>query len=248
VVPVSVVGGDRGGVHRGAKKELPGYSVNSLSECPQGFRSAGPVRQTECKEAFDMRRGFTLIELLVVIAIIAILAAILFPVFARAREKARSSACLSNVKQISLGIQMYVQDYDELLPPYRQGSSSIYWQHMVTPYLKNDQILKCPSRLHNTSAVHYGYNYDIDMWSLAVIDAPSETCWINDSRNNLSHHPPMADTTTFDLFLQGMNIDQSPRVAQAPHNDGLNLGFVDGHSKWIAARSAWDNTSTYWPQ
>jgi prepilin-type N-terminal cleavage/methylation domain-containing protein len=63
-----------------------------------------------------MRKGFTLIELLVVIAIIAILAAILFPVFAQAREKARQTGCLSNVKQIGLGIQMYVQDFDEYVP------------------------------------------------------------------------------------------------------------------------------------
>ena len=63
-----------------------------------------------------MRRGFTLIELLVVIAIIAILAAILFPVFARAREKARQTACLNNVKQLSLAVMQYTQDYDEILP------------------------------------------------------------------------------------------------------------------------------------
>ena len=64
------------------------------------------------------RRGFTLIELLVVIAIIAILAAILFPVFAKAREKARQTSCLSNVKQLGLGLMMYAQDYDEKLPSY----------------------------------------------------------------------------------------------------------------------------------
>ena len=63
------------------------------------------------------RRGFTLIELLVVIAIIAILAAILFPVFARAREQARRSVCLSNMKQIGLGLGMYMQDYDQTFPP-----------------------------------------------------------------------------------------------------------------------------------
>lgn len=143
---------------------------------------------------------------------------------------------------------MYVQDYEEMLPPYRQGSSSVFWPHMITPYIKNWDLFKCPSRTHNTATVHYGYNYDIDMWPLAAIEMPSEVCVVNDSRNELSHHPPMADTTTFEQFLEGMNINQSPRVAEAPHNDGLNMGFVDGHAKWFNARAAWDNASTYWPQ
>ncbi|NLO06641.1 MAG: DUF1559 domain-containing protein [candidate division WS1 bacterium] len=74
-------------------------------------------------------RGFTLIELLVVIAIIAILAAILFPVFARAREKARQASCLSNAKQIGLAMLMYVQDYDEMFPDryYATGVTDIVW-------------------------------------------------------------------------------------------------------------------------
>jgi prepilin-type N-terminal cleavage/methylation domain-containing protein/prepilin-type processing-associated H-X9-DG protein len=105
------------------------------------------------------RRGFTLIELLVVIAIIAILAAILFPVFAQAREKARGATCLSNIKQLSLGIQMYVQDYDENMPynyAYEgnySGNSCVrrsppvlrWWQDFVRPYVKNEQVYICPS-------------------------------------------------------------------------------------------------------
>ena len=105
------------------------------------------------------RKGFTLIELLVVIAIIAILAAILFPVFARAREKARASACLSNLKQIGMGIQMYAQDYDETLPACRFEDGYWPWQTWATyaayqwvaifpgaiqPYIKNTQIWTCP--------------------------------------------------------------------------------------------------------
>ncbi len=116
-----------------------------------------------------IKRAFTLIELLVVIAIIAILAAILFPVFAQARESARTISCLSNVKQISLGITMYVQDYDERFPMWintaasgqgddvsnplynktdPDGSGYTYrmtgWDKMVAPYLKNRQIFHCP--------------------------------------------------------------------------------------------------------
>jgi len=80
-----------------------------------------------------MRRGFTLIELLVVIAIIAILAAILFPVFAKAREKARQTSCLANVKQLMLGILSYAQDYDERLPltPDPGAMSYLWWDSMV---------------------------------------------------------------------------------------------------------------------
>ena len=100
------------------------------------------------------RRGFTLIELLVVIAIIAILAAILFPVFAKAREKARQAACLSNLKQVGLAIMMYVQDYDERMPiagamDHRNASCRFACPTglppVVMPYVKNFGIFTCPS-------------------------------------------------------------------------------------------------------
>src|SRR5690242_8543722 len=98
------------------------------------------------------RTGFTLIELLVVIAIIAILAAILFPVFAQAREKARTAACISNGKQMGLGLMMYAQDYDERLPrvytanfgPVNNGPRD--WKNDIEPYVKNQGVFRCPSR------------------------------------------------------------------------------------------------------
>lgn len=104
------------------------------------------------------RSAFTLIELLVVIAIIAILAAILFPVFAQAREKARQTSCLSNMKQLGMGLIMYQQDYDETIPLNREcsnpvdptfpcipGRAIMGWVDMVEPYVKNQQVFKCPS-------------------------------------------------------------------------------------------------------
>lgn len=97
------------------------------------------------------RRGFTLIELLVVIAIIAILAAILFPVFARAREQARKSACISNLKQIGTAILMYAQDYDEQIVPVATGvcpgPNAFGWGDLVQPYVKNYKVLECPSNV-----------------------------------------------------------------------------------------------------
>lgn len=105
------------------------------------------------------KQGFTLIELLVVIAIIAILAAILFPVFAQARERARAVACLSNVKQLGLGLMMYAQDYDETMPamfaevpcPQCNGVYNgipIPYDQQIQPYIKNDQIYDCPGDSH----------------------------------------------------------------------------------------------------
>jgi len=103
------------------------------------------------KRLSNAPRAFTLIELLVVIAIIAILAAILFPVFAQAREKARQTSCLSNLKQIGVGLMMYSQDYDEQLPPAWIGYPNVNWpgvarwMDVVQPYVKNTQIFSCPS-------------------------------------------------------------------------------------------------------
>jgi prepilin-type N-terminal cleavage/methylation domain-containing protein/prepilin-type processing-associated H-X9-DG protein len=97
---------------------------------------------------FRRPRAFTLIELLVVIAIIAILAAILFPVFAQARDKARQTACLSNTKQVALALYQYVQDYDEVLPMggWSIGTESSRWSVDIQPYLKSRDVFVCPSQ------------------------------------------------------------------------------------------------------
>src|SRR5690606_3137964 len=111
---------------------------------------------TESHMKITRQNGFTLIELLVVIAIISILAAILFPVFARAREQARRASCASNFKQLGMAMLQYTQDYDERFPPFSQGAGNVgfqgfngadgaRWGDVIYPYIKNTQIFDCPS-------------------------------------------------------------------------------------------------------
>jgi prepilin-type N-terminal cleavage/methylation domain-containing protein len=111
------------------------------------------VRRDDLQVRF--RVGFTLIELLVVIAIIAILAAILFPVFSQARAKARQAACLNNLKQIGLGVMQYTQDYDESFPICRFAGTStqswLNWKYIIFPYVKNLQIYECPESRAQTA-------------------------------------------------------------------------------------------------
>lgn len=145
-----------------------------------------------------LRRGFTLIELLVVIAIIAILAAILFPVFAKAREQARKTACLSNMKQIGLAMFMYAQDYDEVLSERYGGTDpSEYetfngvgyqktWKSNFVPYIKSTAVYRCPS---NDAAKHGTLISNNTLTPGTAIESPEYpagyTMWLPDFLQNL---------------------------------------------------------------
>lgn len=206
------------------------------------------------------RTGFTLIELLVVIAIIAILAAILFPVFARAREKARQSSCLSNVKQIQLAHVMYYQDYDEVTTPWRvttpagtpdaewdneNGIYRLYWYRLLEPYVKNRQIFVCPSSEPFNSSCRgirgaYGLNIDVAGVKMAVVKWPAELFNICDT---LCYRPP---TWTNVIDNSDHVIGNSTHaMCHARHNNGCNVAFLDGHAKWInkVERRNLDNTA-----
>src|SRR5437763_15325882 len=122
------------------------------------------------------RAGFTLIELLVVIAIIAILAAILFPVFAQAREKARATSCLSNSKQMGLAMMMYAQDYDEGYPQgWYQGPPQAWWLTLIQPYTRDTGkrgLLNCPSAAGKDWA--YSMNDSLSTKSQSVIPSVAD--------------------------------------------------------------------------
>lgn len=186
-----------------------------------------------------MRRGFTLIELLVVIAIIAILAAILFPVFAKAREKARQASCLSNCKQLGLAMLQYAQDYDECLPTGQEvnwsgtAGQSGFFANAVMPYVKNTQIFVCPSvpqaygnTWRNLGYLYasYGYNKLLDTGrALAAFQNPAQTLLLMDARN------PWLDSTTTIYDRVG---DGDYNGSTVFHNDGDNVTYLDGHAKW----------------
>jgi prepilin-type N-terminal cleavage/methylation domain-containing protein/prepilin-type processing-associated H-X9-DG protein len=200
-------------------------------------------------------RGFTLIELLVVIAIIAILAAILFPVFARARENARKSSCMSNTKQISLAVLQYAQDNDERLPGYYTTSSYI-WYHRIEPYLKSRTVMLCPSDKQadhtkpiTTSNLSYGWNYlylalgtsgtgPLGPFTatgrlLPEITFPAETVLIADGGNRTAQYAVQWNYTTTQRIMP-------------VHLEGANVAFVDGHTKWFKVPGVITKDATLW--
>jgi len=201
-------------------------------------------------EVFVMRRGFTLIELLVVIAIIAILAAILFPVFARAREKARQASCGSNLKQLQLGVSMYAQDYDELLvtEDYDFGGGGNgdgvdgTWRGAIFPYVKNVQVFICPSRRPSSPLFDGSYNDCGQNGGYAINDCHQDSPAPTPPRGQALAAIQDASSVIFLMESDGNEDDLTPADntrGWVPtgwaerHNGGANYSFVDGHVKWL---------------
>jgi prepilin-type N-terminal cleavage/methylation domain-containing protein/prepilin-type processing-associated H-X9-DG protein len=197
--------------------------------------------------------GFTLIELLVVIAIIAILAAILFPVFARAREKARQASCLSNMKQIGLAMLMYMDDYDEQFCDVTcSGGSNYKWFDPIDPYIKNDQILFCPSLRGEADQGQPKTDYVLNGCfaqggALATFDYPSYQIMVAEraaAKPYEGYKPwPNDDVSWDDLTTYAHGIPTPHNhfdhlAKDTRHNGGANYTFADGHAKWLR----WDAT------
>lgn len=195
------------------------------------------------------KRGFTLIELLVVIAIIAILAAILFPVFAKAREKARQTSCLSNLKQIGFSLNMYLQDYDETFPVANLSgwgpSGWPNWCAWIMPYVNNDNIFACPSDSQassNSSYAKCSYAYNLllaggSLWTyfngraaytLAGVTCPSNVITFFDNSYTGGYHD-VSSGYSLPFF--------DPTAITGRHSGGDNFAFVDGHAKWYLTKN-----------
>jgi prepilin-type N-terminal cleavage/methylation domain-containing protein/prepilin-type processing-associated H-X9-DG protein len=208
------------------------------------------IKGLSCKGEIPVKRAFTLIELLVVVTIISLLAAILFPVFARARETARRASCMSNMKQIGLALIQYTQDYDEKMPmqtaaqinDFAAPGAAMSWQAVLQPYVKSYQLFRCPSANLAATATaisdtsYFGNAVVLERitggkfvpLSLAAIPEVSSVIVVQEyiSRDNASYLRPAwtSDAVTFFAWLTD-NYSNN-------HFGGGNLLFVDGHVKW----------------
>jgi prepilin-type N-terminal cleavage/methylation domain-containing protein/prepilin-type processing-associated H-X9-DG protein len=218
------------------------------------------------------RAGFTLVELLVVVAVIAILAAILFPVFARAREKARQTKCLSNLRQVGLALRMYVDDYDGLYPtvlaedtsPDTPGAFDLNavadWTEMIADHLKDKQIQRCPSDL--APAAGFESSYALNAWfeyhlTQNDVTHQSDTILLAERLNNAETEK---HSEHFVWWLwQGKTWPPaatpdptqaaSQELALIRHNGQSNYMFADGHLKSLPFAATWKpgKDNPYWP-
>ncbi|NUP99064.1 MAG: DUF1559 domain-containing protein [Armatimonadetes bacterium] len=194
-------------------------------------------------------RAFTLIELLVVIAIIAILAAILFPVFAKAREKARQSSCSSNLKQQGLAILQYAQDYDERLPVNRHSNTGSYIQ-FISPYAKNVQMFDCPSTTVKSVLSYNGtrsYPFNNMQWQAAIgtITTPAETVMVADGTVNTwmgawdlyrpsnGRRTDREDGSEYATWGGGATQTWTYCNFAVRHSETGNVTYMDGHTKAV---------------
>lgn len=187
-----------------------------------------------------MRRAFTLIELLVVIAIISILASILFPVFARARSKARGTACSSNMRQLALALRMYADDYDGTFALWSLiggsptgGAPSGYpytWDEQTMSYYRNKNLLYCPENPFGMHLRSYALPRYVSGIALERLPNPVSTVLLFEKG---SYDFGVWDDATGENVYQSHTSKGQPGYSEVPfHAEGKNFTWVDGHVKW----------------
>lgn len=196
------------------------------------------------------RSGFTLVELLVVIAIVALLAAILFPVFAQVRESARKASCLSNQRQLGAAVSLYTQDYDERFPqthptatPWTFQEDEITlvapWRALMEPYTRSPALYRCPSDRsqadwHPTTYAPNGYT--VYGASLAQVSHPADTVYLVELQSG---------ALVEDVSPWNGAAELRDEIATRRHLDGANYLFVDGHTRWMHFDQTWSPVNRY---
>jgi len=185
-------------------------------------------------------RGFTLIELLVVIAIIAILAAILFPVFAKAREKARQASCSSNLKQLATASKMYGSDYDECVAPADMQGLGGYmiFTNLLQPYVKNSQLFICPSKPGQSWTGGTPPYACVQAW--CVLSNYTVNFCVSQGYTTTVKEASLTKPAESIEYVDGLCPNAQPTNAATTcygvdptrHNEGANCSYYDGHVKW----------------
>lgn len=210
----------------------------------------------------NRQRAFTLIELLVVIAIIAVLAALLFPVFAKARERGQATVCLSNCRQIGLAFMQYLQENEDRFPLTSETGATLSWVYTLQPYIKNTQVYRCP----NDTSKNWGTgafeqrgirhsSYSLNEWlvgrtsytALSKIHNPAALIYLSESTVNTSgdHFHPFSWTNDPDR-PGGQNrsmfdtvTNQTTELSVSRHHSGMNNVYTDGHATWSRWSQLW---------
>lgn len=194
--------------------------------------------------------GFTLLEILIVIAIVVLLAALLFPAFARAKEKAHMATCSSNLRQIYVGLNIYAADYNRYYPPprsYELSTIDCDWMDALYPYIKSAKVFQCPSNprgdyqptckpsetLEDRTILNHDGSYIINTGGKIHL---RESNFYSPSSTLL-----LTEGTSASFGITGMgnpNIEHSG--IEAHHNNGCNVCFADGHVKWLKYEKLYD--------